>query len=57
VSTLDGEIKSLEDVVDGDWGPNNVFWSLKGESFEETFGQYTCVTTHAPPIASNAGIR
>lgn len=52
MSTLDSEIKSLEDVVDGDWGPNSVFWSLKGESFEETFGQYKCVTNHAL-IASN----
>ena len=47
VATLDDDIKSLEDVVNGDWGPSNVFWSLKGESFEETFGQYTCVMIHA----------
>ena len=40
VSTLVDDIKSLEDIVEGDWGPDNVFWSLKGKSFEETFGQY-----------------
>jgi hypothetical protein len=43
VSTLDDDIETLTDVVDGDWGPNNVFWALKGETYEETFGEYTCV--------------
>ena len=50
MSTLEDDIKSLEDIVDGDWGPNDVFWSLKGESFEETFGQYTCVMTQSAII-------
>ena len=51
MSTLDDDIKTLEDVVNGDWGPSNVFWSLKGESFEETFGQYTCVLNHAAMLS------
>lgn len=53
MSTLDDDIKTLEDIVNGDWGPGNVFWSLKGESFEETFGQYTCVMIHtAMPLCA-----
>ena len=38
---LGTEVKELEEETTADYGPEGVFWSLKGETFEGKFGEFT----------------